>query len=172
VIKLTFRIFVKSLRLAIRTGKRFWIFVGIYAILMATTAITLDMALDGGSIWPVVGLVLGTAIMALFYGLIISGYRKTQVATLRCLGWTSGDIKWLFLGELILVVAVAAFIDFEVVIHYIGISTYLGLAPTPPVDAVLFLLTFLLILGVQFIGIFVAYRRMLSVRPMEALRKL
>ncbi len=173
MIKLTFRIFVKSLRLAIRTGRRFWIFVGIYAILMATTAITLDMALaPSGNPWPVVGLVAGTAIMALFYGLIISGYRKTQVATLRCLGWTSSDIKWLFLGELILVVAVAAFIDFEVVIHYIGIATYLEFAPTPPVDALLFFLTFLLILGVQFIGIFVAYRRMLSVRPMEALRKL
>ena len=108
--------------------------------------------------------------MALFYGLIISGYRKTQVATLRCLGWTSGDIKWLFLGELILVCVVAAFIDLEVIVHYTGIGYYLGLSPAT-IDSLPFLLTFIIIVGVQFVGVFVAWRRMLKVRPMEALRK-
>ncbi|MHA1130072.1 MAG: hypothetical protein ACTSQI_02040 [Candidatus Helarchaeota archaeon] len=168
---MTFRVFVKSLRLAVRTGRRFWIFVAVYAILLATTAIMLKSAWDGGSIWPVLGLILGTAITALFYGLMLSGYRKTQVATLRCLGWTSGDIKWLFLGELILVILVAAFFDFEIIIHYTGIGIYLGLSPVL-IDALLFFLTFLLVLGVQFIGVLVAYRRMLKVRPLVALRKL
>ena len=169
---MTLRILIKSLRLAIRTGKRFWIFVAIYAILMATTSIFLNNAmLDPSNIWPVIGLVAGTAVMALFYGLIISGYRKTQVATLRCLGWTSGDIKWLFLGELILVCVVAAFIDLEVIVHYTGIGYYLvGFAAT--IDPLPFLITFVIIVGVQFLGVFVAWRRMLKVRPMEALRKL
>lgn len=168
---MTFRILIKSLRLAIRTGKRFWIFVTIYAILMATTSIFLDGALKGDSPLPVLGLIAGTAIMALFYGLIISGYRKTQVATLRCLGWTSGDIKWLFLGELILVCVVAALIDLEVIIHYMGIGYYFDLGPAK-IESLPFLITFLLIIGVQFLGVFVAWRRMLKVRPMEALRKL
>ncbi len=166
---MTFRIFVKSLRLAVRTGKRFWIFVAIYAILMATTSIFLDN-ISGFGILPVLGLLAGTAIMALFYGLIISGYRKTQVATLRCLGWTSSDIKWLFIGELLLVCFVAAFFDLEVILHYTGISYYTGLNPET-LDLLMFLYTFLIIVGVQFIGVFVAWRRMLNVRPMEALRK-
>ncbi len=169
---MTFRILMKSLRLAIRTGKRFWIFVTIYAVLMATTSIFLDGAMKpGGAVLPVLGLIAGTAIMALFYGLIISGYRKTQVATLRCLGWTSGDIKWLFLGELILVCVVAALIDLEIIIHYMGIGYYLNLDPAV-IESLPFLITFLLIVGVQFLGVFVAWRRMLKVRPMEALRKL
>ena len=168
---MTLRILMKSLRLAIRTGKRFWIFVTIYAILMATTSIFLDGAINGGDIWPVLGLVAGTAVMALFYGLIISGYRKMQVATLRCLGWTSGDIKWLFLGELILVCVVAALIDLEIIIHYMGIGFYFGATPAV-IESLPFLMTFLLIVGVQFLGVLVAWRRMLKVRPMEALRKL
>lgn len=169
---MTLRILMKSLRLAIRTGKRFWIFVTIYAILMATTSIFLDGAMKpGGDPWPVLGLIAGTAVMALFYGLIISGYRKMQVATLRCLGWTSGDIKWLFLGELILVCVVAALIDLEIIIHYMGIGYYFGFNPDV-IQSLPFLVTFLLIVGVQFLGVFVAWRRMLKVRPMEALRKL
>ena len=142
----------------------------IYAILMATTSIFLDSISEFG-ILPVLGLLGGTAIMALFYGLIISGYRKTQVATLRCLGWTSSDIKWLFIGELLLVCLVAAFIDIEIILHYTGISWYTGLNPET-LNLLMFLYTFLIIVAVQFLGVFVAWRRMLSVRPMEALRKI
>ena len=108
--------------------------------------------------------------MALVYGLLISNYRKIQVATLRCLGWTSADIKWLFIGELLLVCVVAAFIDMEVIIHYLGIGYYFKLNPAI-FGALAFTLTFAIIVGVQFLGVFVAWNRMLKVRPMEALRK-
>ncbi|MHA1266764.1 MAG: FtsX-like permease family protein [Candidatus Helarchaeota archaeon] len=168
---MTFRVFVKSLRLSIRTGKRFWFFVAIYAILIGWTAINLDNLIKGADFLPVLFLLIVVAVLSLIYGLIISSYRKLQVATLRCLGWTSADIKWLFIGELILVIFVAAFIDLEIIIHYLGIGYYLGLNP-PILGAGPFAITFLVILGVQFLGVFVAWRRMLKVRPMEALRKL
>ena len=122
---MTFRIFIKSLWLAIRTGKRFLFFVIIYAILIWLTAYMLDgMISRGENIVVVIFLVIGVAIMALVYGFLISNYRKVQVATLRCLGWTSADIKWLFIGELVLVIVVATFIDLEVIIHYLGIGYY------------------------------------------------
>jgi len=108
--------------------------------------------------------------MALVYGLLISNYRKVQVATLRCLGWTSADIKWLFIGELLLVCIVATFIDLEIIIHYLGIGYYFNIGPKI-FSSLAFLATFAIIVGVQFLGVFVAWRKMLSVRPMEALRK-
>lgn len=169
---MTFRVLLKSLRLAIRTGKRFLIFVVIYAILLWFTADNLDRLIDGGEFWPIFVFVGAVAIMALFYGILISNYRKMQVATLRCLGWTSADIKWLFIGELMLVCVVAALIDLELIVHYIGIGAYYtGTAP-PIYRSIAFLTAFGIIMGVQVLGVFVAWRRMLKVRPMEALRKL
>ena len=170
---MTFRILLKSLRLAVRTGKRFVFFVVIYAILLWWTSYTLDSMINaGGQFWPMLLLILAVAIVALVYGLLISSYRKMQVATLRCLGWTSADIKWLFIGELILVCVAAALIDLEIIIHYLGIFGYYS--GTVPViyDLTVFIASFAVILGVQFLGVFVAWRRMLKVRPMEALRKL
>ena len=168
---MTFRIFVKALRLALRTGKRFLLFVTIYAVLIGWTAITLDGILKGsGNYWLAFLFVGIVAVVALVYGLLISSYRKTQVATLRCLGWTSGDIKWLFIGELLLVCIAAAFIDLEIIIHYTGVGYYFDLNPYK-LQALPFIITILVIIGVQFLGVFVAWRRMLNVRPMEALRK-
>lgn len=169
---MTFRIFVKSLRLAVRTGKRFLFFVAIYAILLWWTSYTLDNMLTGtGQFWPMLLLIIAVAVVALVYGLLISSYRKTQVATLRCLGWTSGDIKWLFIGELLLVCGVAALIDLEIVVHFIGIvANFSGTIPTI-YSSTAFLISLAVIIGVQFLGVLVAWRRMLKVRPMEALRK-
>lgn len=168
---MTFRIFIKSLGLALRTGKRFLFFVIIYAILIWLTAYMLDgMIARGENIAVVLVLVGGVAVMALVYGFLISNYRRVQVATLRCLGWTSSDIKWLFIGELVLVIVVAAFIDLEVIVHYLGIGYYLKLSPTIFTSEA-FAITFAVVLGVQFLGVLVAYNKMLKVRPMEALRK-
>ena len=166
---MTFRVFIKSLRFAIRTGKRFLFFVVIYAILMFWTAYTLDGF--GSNPLPSILLLVAVAVVALVYGLLISSYRKTQVATLRCLGWTSADIKWLFIGELLLVCLVAAFIDLEIIVHYIGIVSYYTHTVPWVFSSASFLITLGVIVGVQFLGVFVAWRRMLKVRPMEALRK-
>lgn len=128
------------------------------------------MIARGENIAVVLVLVGGVAVMALVYGFLISNYRRVQVATLRCLGWTSSDIKWLFIGELVLVIVVAAFIDLEVIVHYLGIGYYLKLSPTIFTSEA-FAITFAVVLGVQFLGVLVAYNKMLKVRPMEALRK-
>ena len=78
--KMTFRIFIKALRLALRTGKRFLLFVTIYAVLIGWTAITLDGILyAGGEIWPAFIFIGIVAVVALVYGLLISSYRKTQI---------------------------------------------------------------------------------------------
>ncbi len=170
---MTFRVFVKSLRLAVRTGKRFLLFVIIYAILLWLTADRLDTLMTGGEFWPLLLFIGSVSVVALVYGLLISNYRKTQVATLRCLGWTSSDIKWLFIGELMLVCFVAAFIDLEIIVHYLGIVGYYSPSHTVPqiYSSSAFLISLGIIVGVQFLGVFVAWRRMLNVRPMEALRK-
>ena len=168
---MTFRILIKSLRLAIRTGRRFLIFVTIYAVLMFWASVSLDLFAKQQNPLPMLLLLAAVAVVALVYGLLISSYRKTQVATLRCLGWTSGDIKWLFIGELMLVCLVAAFIDLEIVVHYLGIVGYFSGTPPTVFESGAFLISLAIILVMQLLGVLVAWNRMLKVRPMEALRK-
>ena len=168
---MTFRIFVKSLWLAVRSGKRFLLFVVIYAVLLWLTADRLDSLLNGGEYATLFIFIGSVAVIALIYGILISNYRKVQVATLRCLGWTSADIKWLFIGELMLVCFLAALIDLEITVHYIGIvANFAGTIPAI-FSSMAFGVAFAIIVGVQFLGVFVAWNRMLKVRPMEALRK-
>ncbi|MHA1299557.1 MAG: FtsX-like permease family protein [Candidatus Helarchaeota archaeon] len=200
-----FRIFVKSLKLALRTGKRFVIFVIVYMFLIVFTAFMLTN-LFGPSVmvtqgpWDIYGMlvknfalltfkpstemvlgfllvVMGTIIVSTFYGFIVSGYRKREVATLRTIGWDSGSIRTLFLGELLLVFLVAFLLVIEFVFHVLGIMHYIFETTQVPglqgfiIPGIVLLLDFLIILGCQILGTFVGYRRMLSISPMDAMRK-
>lgn len=174
---MNFRIFLKSLKLAIRSRKRFLLFVVIYALLMAFTTIFAHFAMQTGNIWGIILSILTTIATSIIYGLILSGYRKTQVATLRCLGWDFSNIQSLFIGELILVTVVAFLVDLEIAIHQIGIIFYFmgdaGIAALggPLFEPLWFFITFFLTLGIQCIGIYIAYYKMKKIKPMEALRK-
>ncbi|MHA1232972.1 MAG: hypothetical protein ACTSRP_28145 [Candidatus Helarchaeota archaeon] len=171
------RIFFKSFKLAIRARRRFILFVAIYALLIAFTTVFANYAYKTGNGWGVLGSIGSTVITSVIYGLILSGYRKTQVATLRCLGWDFSNIQTLFIGELILVTIVAFFIDLEIAIHQIGIVYYFlgeqGIQQLgePLFQPLWFFLTFFITLAIQCIGIYVAYYKMKKIKPMEALRK-
>lgn len=196
------RIFIKSLKLAVRTGKRFVIFVCVYMFLVIFTAYML-IQLWGPSIQAIenplekigdqiafelfqdrtaftIGFILitlGTVIVSTFYGFIVSGYRKREVATLRTIGWDAGSIRTLFLGELLLVYFVAFLLVVEIVFHVLGISHYfLKTTDVPGLRGIIIpgevlLITFTIILGCQVLGTLVGYKRILSVTPMEAMRK-
>ncbi|MHA1312052.1 MAG: hypothetical protein ACTSQO_14140 [Candidatus Helarchaeota archaeon] len=174
---MNFRIFLKSLKLAVRSRKRFVLFVAIYAVLIGFTTIFANIAYKTGNGWGVIGSLISTVGTAVVYGLLLSGYRKMQVATLRCLGWDFSNIQSLFIGELILVTMVAFLVDLEIAIHQIGLIYYFtGLAGIvqlgePLFQPFWFFLTFFITLGIQCIGIYVAYYKMKKVKPMEALRK-
>ncbi|MBD3227982.1 MAG: FtsX-like permease family protein [Candidatus Lokiarchaeota archaeon] len=177
---MNFRIFLKSLKLAIRAKRRFILFTAIYAVLIGLTTYFWDLTAQTftttpGTVWFLILLIGITAVTAAIYGLILSGYRKTEVATLRCLGWSSSNIRTLFIGELFLVSVCAFFVDFEIAIHQIGLFYY-GTGQTLGLGGPLFafpwfIITFVIVLLVQIIGILVAYSRMLKIKPMEALRK-
>ncbi len=198
------RIFLKSFKLAWRTGKRFVIFVAVYMFLIIFTSYML-IQLWGPSIQAIenpferlgnqivfdmefftpkgpliIGftlIVVGTIIVATFYGFIVSGYRKREVATLRTIGWDAGSIRTLFLGELLLVYLVAFLMVIEIVFHILGVSHYfLKTTDVPGLRGIIIpgevlATTFLMILGCQVFGTFVGYRRMLRVSPMDAMRK-
>ncbi|NVM05062.1 MAG: FtsX-like permease family protein [Candidatus Helarchaeota archaeon] len=199
------RIFIKSFKLALRTGKRFAIFVIVYMFLVVFTAYNLTnlfgpsvMVIQGpldwlGIIEKNIGLqtfkptlevillfllvVIGTVIVSTFYGFIVSGYRKREVATLRTIGWDSGSIRTLFLGELLLVFLVAFLLVIEFIFHILGIMHYIFETTHIPgsqgliIPGIVLVITFLIILGCQFLGTFVGHRRMLRVSPMDAMRK-
>ncbi|MHA1379928.1 MAG: hypothetical protein ACTSRG_16280 [Candidatus Helarchaeota archaeon] len=200
------RIFWKSFKLAIRTGKRFIIFVLVYMFLIIFTSymltnlfgarlmivqnlldyfeksayiFTADMGFQNVSffIWGFILVITGTVLVSTFYGFIVSGYRKREVATLRTIGWDAGSIRTLFLGELILVFLVAFLLVIEIIFHVIGITHYLFASTNISglegliIPGLVLLITFSIILGCQVLGTFVGYRRMLRISPMDAMRK-
>lgn len=198
------RIFIKSLKLALRTRKRFVIFVCVYMFLIIFTAFMLtnlfgpsiqlvqnpwDFLIKninifmfrfqdkGGFILGFLLVVTGTIIVSTFYGFIVSGYRRREVATLRTIGWDAGSIRTLFLGELLLVFLVAFLLVIEIVFHIIGICHYLFETTNVPglsgliIPGTVLIITFSIIFGCQILGTFVGHRRMLRVSPMDALRK-
>lgn len=199
------RIFIKSFKLALRTGKRFIIFVIVYMFLIVFTAYNLTnlfgpavMVVSGpldwfGIIEKNIGLqtfkptlevillfllvVIGTVIVSTFYGFIVSGYRKREVATLRTIGWDSGSIRTLFLGELLLVFLVAFLLVIEFIFHILGFMHYIFATTHIPgsqgliIPGIVLVITFSIIFGCQILGTIVGHRRMLRVSPMDAMRK-
>jgi predicted lysophospholipase L1 biosynthesis ABC-type transport system permease subunit len=172
------RILFKSFRLAWRAQRRFWVFIGIYFILVGMVTYLL-LTYDPVSYLMAI---LGGLIVATAYGFLLTMFRKTEIATLKCIGWSNSNIRLLITGEILLISCIAFFLFVEVGIHLAGLSFYFtgsatgGLFFVPdwirPIFAArpLLLWTFLLVVVLQLPGILLANYRILSVKPMEALR--
>jgi ABC-type antimicrobial peptide transport system permease subunit len=120
--------------------------------------------------------------VATLYGFLLTTFRKTEIATLKCIGWSNGNLRILIVGE-ILLVSVSAFLLFiEVGIHVSGLSYYVSGDPFKPfpfvppvVQSILLarnqlLVAFIVVVLAQIPGILLANWRILAVKPMEALR--
>jgi len=175
-----FRIFWKTFTMARRSGKRFLVFVIIYAFLIATTAYFMQQAwLNPNTLftWFTVLVVISAVILSSLYGFLISNYRKREIATLRTIGWDAGSIRLLFLSELILVFVSSFIIVLEVIFHVVAV-TYWANPTSPPValesviiNPVILIITVAIIIGCQIPGMLLGYWKILKIRPMEAMRK-
>jgi predicted lysophospholipase L1 biosynthesis ABC-type transport system permease subunit len=126
--------------------------------------------------------VLGGLIVATLYGFLLTSFRKTEIATLKCIGWANSNIRILIIGEILLVSLLAFFVFIEIGIHVTGLAFYLSGDPFSPlffvpgaVQQVLLarnqlVLTFFVVVLAQIPGILLANYRILAVKPMEALR--
>jgi len=161
-------------------------FTAVYAVIIALTSYFVGQAFTVNMI-PIVGLpflymwiMIGGAIgMTLLYANIIINYRKTEIATIKCLGWTSNHIRILISGEIFAVTLVAFVVVIEIFIHSTALLAFYYIAKqgTLPVSIVLvtpwpIFLTFGIVLGVQILGVLLANYKILLIRPIQALQKM
>ena len=169
---------LKSFRLAWRAQRRFWAFIVIYFILVGMVAYLL-IPLSAIS-WLIA--ILGGVVVATIYGFLLTTFRKTEIATLKCIGWSNNNIRTLIVGEILLISCLAYLLFIEVGIHLAGLAYYFTASATGSLPFVpsfiqgIFVArqvlpwTFVIVVLVQLPGILLANYRILAVKPMMALR--
>jgi len=178
LVKSGLRILYKSFRLAWRAQRRFWAFIVLYGFVIGMVTYLL---LSANAISTLIA-VLGGIIVATLYGFILTTFRKNEIATMKCIGWSNGNIRILIVGEILLISCLAFLLFLEVGIHLSGLSFYLSGNPRNPVFFIptyiqqIFIardilpISFVVIVLAQIPGILLANYRILAVKPMEALR--
>ena len=170
---------LKSFRLAWRAQRRFWAFIVLYFIVVGMVAYLL---IPGTAISTFIA-ILGGLIVATIYGFLLTTFRKTEIATLKCIGWSNNNIRTLIIGEILLISCIAYLLFIEVGIHLAGLAYYFtasatGSLPFVPsfiqgifvAREVLIPWTFVVVVLAQIPGILLANYRILAVKPMMALR--
>ncbi|MCG7853325.1 MAG: FtsX-like permease family protein, partial [Methanosarcinaceae archaeon] len=173
--------------------RRFIAFLLMYTALMTWMSINLDFvvrkveegSIEGWADWSLlVYSILATVILSILYAWIVINYRKQEIATLKCLGYTNGNIRSIIITELMFVTFVAFALVLEFLIHQTAAVTYYWsqLAGANAADYVEGTTPFLGIVSIsitlgmfvfsQVIGIVVMYQKILKLRPIVALRVL
>jgi len=175
-------IFFKSWRIATRSRRRFFGFVVAYSMLALSIATSFKQLEDdpGNYVLLIVTLCVGI-ILSTMYGLILTTFRKKEIATLKAIGWSNGDVRTRILGEILFLSLIGYLLLLELDIHLLGVSFYIfgldvpRLASTPLVQNLhysqeIFLFTFIIIILLQVPGVLFANNRALQVKPMVALQ--
>ena len=175
------RLMKKSAKMMMREKKTFGIFIGIYTILIFLTSFFIETTLYGGAgglTTYFIGIFFMTSlILSLLYAWIIVSRNRRTLATLKCIGWTNGNINSLVTGIILYTTLMGFLIVIEGLLHYTAVVTYLQSAniamglPVILVSLLPVVLTFVIFLFVQLIAILVANRKILKVRPMLALKR-
>ncbi|MFX1503772.1 MAG: FtsX-like permease family protein [Promethearchaeota archaeon] len=163
----------KAVLLSLREKKVFIIFTLIYTVLIFLTslAIQLDLGLYFLSIFFITSLFL-----SLLYAWILVSRKRRIWATFKCIGYTNKNILSLVSGMIFFTTIIGFFIVIEVLFHYAAIVAYinqtdLDITLLILVDLVPVVVTSVIFIGVQIIAFIVAYRKVLKVRPIIALKK-
>ncbi|MHA1613067.1 MAG: FtsX-like permease family protein [Promethearchaeota archaeon] len=183
------RLIRKSILMAMRSRRRFIVFTIMYTALMAWLAYNYESFLYGGGenttteIIMLVSSTVFTTILAVAYAWIVINYRKQEIATLKCIGYTNTNIRTIIIGELVWVTLVSFFFVAEVLIHITAAITYFYTQNFPgPADyqdftrPILSIWPITITLGIflvsQIVGITIMYSKILKLRPIVALRVL
>ncbi|MHA1110587.1 MAG: FtsX-like permease family protein [Promethearchaeota archaeon] len=175
-----------------RSRKRFIVFTFMYTAIIIWMSFSLQMlwsSLDTSKTWIIdvepnvawISLSLSAVIsisLSVFYAWIITNYRRTEIATLKCIGYTNNNVRVVIVGELLWVSMFSFIIVFELLIHVVAFSAYAyytfdsldvnNFAPFIQFGPLLITIGIFLIAQVG--GILLAYRRVLRLRPIVALR--
>ena len=166
-----FRVLFKSVRFAFRAKKRVLSFMLIYAILFLVVA----WGLGQGEI-----LILFMAfIVSTVYAILISQFRRKDIAILKCLSWGNNEILLLLVGEVVLVSFSAFLVIFQLSVEILGVIAYLNLGDQllRDISAVIslefgiMLQSLAAVVVLQIPGLILAQLRAMRVSPMAALRE-
>ncbi|TFG20367.1 MAG: FtsX-like permease family protein [Promethearchaeota archaeon] len=173
----------KAVKMTLREKKMFIVFTLIYTILIFLTSFFIQVATSptgGGGETTTFFIIIffGTSlVLSLLYAWIIVARNRRIFATLKCIGWTNGNINTLVSGIIFYTTFMGFFIVIEVLFHYAAIIAYLNSAnilvgiPAILISLVPVAITFLIFLVVQLAAIILANRKVLKVRPMLALKR-
>jgi hypothetical protein len=170
----------KAILLSLREKKIFTVFTLIYTTLIFLTSFFIGLGFRGelGELaWYFVLIFFGTSLfLSLLYAWILVSRKRRVWATFKCIGYTNKDILVLVSGIIFFTTLVGFFIVIEVLFHYAAIVAYLNQLPefdllTTLVDLLPVVITSAIFIFVQIIAFILAYRKVLKVRPIIALKK-
>ncbi|MFW9941942.1 MAG: FtsX-like permease family protein [Candidatus Thorarchaeota archaeon] len=177
---MAFRMWRKAILLSLREKKIFTVFTLIYTILIFLTSFFINLGFQGelGEMaWTFVWIFFGTSLfLSLLYAWILVSRKRRVWATFKCIGYTNKNILVLVSGMIFFTTIIGFFIVIEVLFHYAAAIAYLNQTPldlqlTILVDLMPVVFTSFIFVGVQLVAFFVAYRKVLKVRPIIALKK-
>ena len=175
------RLWKKAVKMTLREKRMFVIFTGIYTILIFLTSFFIETTLSAGggflSNYFIMIFFFTSLILSLLYAWLIVSRNRRVWATLKCIGYTNGNINSLVTGIIMFTTIMGFIIVIEVLFHYAAIVAYLisaGLISNTPIILISLLpvvTTFFIFLVVQIIAIILANRKVLKVRPVQALKR-
>lgn len=171
----------KAILLSLREKKVFTVFTLIYTTLIFLTSLFIGLGFRGelGELaWYFVLIFFGTSLfLSLLYAWILVSRKRRVWATFKCIGYTNKDILVLVSGIIFFTTLVGFFIVIEVLFHYAAIVAYLNQLPDiyftfeVLVDLLPVVITSGIFIFVQILAFILAYRKVLKVRPIIALKK-
>lgn len=178
-------IFFKSWRIATRNKRRFFGFIIVYSMLALSIATSFkQLEKDPGNYVLLFVTVCGGMILSTMYGLILTTFRKKEIATLKAIGWSNSNVWTRIVGEILFLSFVGFFLLIELDIHMLGMSYYIFGLEDPEALAQAVLVknlyftrdimtnTFIIIILLQLPGVLLANNRALRVKPMIAMQAL
>jgi hypothetical protein len=172
----------KAILLSLREKKIFTVFTLIYTILIFLTSLFWHLAIVrqiGEQAYYLLAIFFGTSlILSLLYAWILVSRRRRVWATFKCIGYTNKNILSLVSGMIFFTTLVGFFIVIEVLFHYTAALAYIQPAGTSIdinniilIQLIPVIITSALFTFVQIIAFLLAYRKVLKVRPIIALKK-
>ena len=180
-----FRLWKKSVKMILRDRRTFFVFCLMYTGLILLTSYSLELALYGaaaesgtGNLLFLVSLFVSLSLAILYAWLIVSRNRRTW-ATLKCIGYTNGNVNSLVLGQIIFTTVMGLVIVIEALFHYNAILVYvlpitnpsINVADIPFVTLIPVIVTCGMFILVQVLGYLVMRGKITKVRPMIALKR-
>jgi predicted lysophospholipase L1 biosynthesis ABC-type transport system permease subunit len=158
----------KAVLLSLREKRVFTIFTLIYTTLIFTTSLFLELEAD----LYLVSIFFGVSLfLSLLYAWILVSRKRRVWATLKCIGYTNKNILSLISGMILFTTIMGFFIVIEVLFHYTAALAYLESTTPILIGLMPVIITSALFILVQILAFFLAYRKVLKVRPIIALKK-